>query len=234
MSIATRAGGRRFVSSGVSAPRHASRPRSAWGRRAARGFAAVCATCALAGLSAGCVTKSAISQEYLDPQTAVTIRAVATPMIYAHEVPQLAANVRDYLSVGAVEVNNMGKRQHYLAVVSWSTVDRKRASIAPPPLPEQLRMSLDGKPREWQPASHEPRSLGVGEPLFRPTGGYLGETWYVVTVAELRAFAAAPPDAVEVADEPANIITYSVWKNAGAELADFVRDIPDAIQAQQH
>jgi hypothetical protein len=222
---------RTWESSKLTAAR-ATRPRRAW-RHGARSFAPVCATCAFAALTLGCATKSAVTREYLDPQTAVTIRAVATPLIYAHEVPQLAANVRDYLSVGAVEVNNMGKRQHYLAVVSWSTVDRKRAAIAPPPLPERLRMTLGGTVRELTPASHEPRSLGIGEPLFRPTGGYLGETWYVVTVADLRAFAAARPDELEVADEPA-IISYSVWKDAVAELADFVRDIPDAIQAQQH
>ena len=82
-------------------------------------------------LSACADTSATRVTEYLDPETAVTIRAVAAPIVFSRDAPELAANARDYLSAGLVEVNNMGKRVHYLALVSWSTVDRHRPGATP-------------------------------------------------------------------------------------------------------
>jgi hypothetical protein len=177
-------------------------------------------------LLGSCATDPAQVNEYLDPQTAVTIRAVAAPFIYARDVPELAANVRDYLSLGAVEVNNMGARKHYLAAVSWSTIDRRRADRAPAPLPDRIELTLAGKTRVLALASHDARSLGIGTPLFRPPSGYLGESWYAVTPADLRAFAAAPPDSIDLATDVGRT-SYGLWRRADAAFEDFVRDIPD-------
>jgi len=181
-------------------------------------------------LLGGCATDGTQVNQYLDPQTAVTIRAVATPFIYARDVPELAANVRDYLSLGAVEVNNMGTRRHYLAVVSWSTIDRRRVG-APAPLPEGLELTLAGKTRVLALASHESRSLGIGEPLFRPPSGYLSESWYKVTPADLRAFAASPPESIDFAAAQGRL-SYVLWRRADAALDDFVRDIPDTTTSE--
>ena len=35
--------------------------------------------------------------EYLDPDTAVTIRAVSAPIVFSHDAPELAANARSAL-----------------------------------------------------------------------------------------------------------------------------------------
>ena len=174
-----------------------------------------------------CVGESSAVNEYLDPRTAMTISATATPFIYAHDVPELAANVRDYLSVGAVETNNMGARRHYLAVVSWTTIDRGRAGLPPPAGVEALELELDGKTRTLQPQSHEPRSIGSGEPLFRPPSGYLSETWYEVKPSDLRAFAAAPPAMLRVLRDD-GATDYAAWKRADDALKAFVEGIPDA------
>ena len=183
-------------------------------------------------LLGGCAIERTQVNDYLDPQTAMTVRAVAAPFIYARDVPELAANVRDYLSLGAVEVNNMGARKHYLAAVSWSTIDRRRVDGSPPPLPERIELTLAGKTRVLSLASHESRSLGIGEPLFRPPRGYLGESWYVVTPADLRAFAAAPPESIDIAVESGRT-SYGLWRHADTALEDFVRDIPDTPTSEQ-
>jgi hypothetical protein len=183
---------------------------------------------AAALLVGGCTTGDSRVSEYLDPQTAVTIRALAEPLIYAHDAPQLAANARDYLSLGVVEVNNMGARKHYLALVSWSTIDRKRAGVAPIPAPERIEVAFGGSTREFPLVSHEPRSLGIGGTLYRPPSGYGGESWYAVTPAELRVLAATPPASIALFDESGRT-TYLSWRGAGASLAEFVRDIPDTI-----
>lgn len=186
---------------------------------------------AAALLLGGCASESTRVAEYLDPQTAVTIRALAEPLIYAHDAPQLAANTRDYLSLGVVEVNNMGARKHYLAVVSWTTIDRKRVGVSPAPVPERIEIAFGGKEREWQPVTHEPRSLGIGDTLFRPPSGYAGEAWYAVTPAELRALAATPPQAIALLDESGGT-RYLPWSGAAAALSEFVRDIPDTSTSE--
>jgi hypothetical protein len=166
--------------------------------------------------------------EYLDPQTAVTIRTLTAPLVYAHDAPALAVNSRDYLSLGLVEINNMGARKHYLALVSWSTIDRKRAGIGPPPVPERVELSGAGKSREYTPASHEARSLGIGGALFKPPSGYAGESWYAMTVADLRALAANPPDSIALLQDGERV-TYVPWNAAAAAIEEFVRDIPDPV-----
>ncbi len=167
-------------------------------------------------------------QEYLDPQTAMTIRVVSEPFVYARDVPELAANVRDYLYVGAVELNNMGVRKHYWALIAWSTIDRKRTGLALPGLPERLEMSLAGKPREYPLATHEPRSIGAGTPVLEPPAGYLGESWFLTGPADLRAFADAPPASIEVMVDGVRQ-SYALWKRADAPLASFVEDIPTTL-----
>ena len=179
-------------------------------------------------LLGGCATEGTGVNEYLDPHTAVSIRAVAAPFIYARDAPELAANVRDYLSIGAVEVNNMGARKHYLAAVQWSTIGRRQVDGPPAPPPERIELTLAGRTRELPLASHEPRSLGIGAPLFRPPSGYVGESWYAVTPAELRAFVAAPPDSIDLTVDSVRA-NYLLWRRADAALEDFVRDIPDMV-----
>jgi hypothetical protein len=179
---------------------------------------------------AGCTTESSRVREYLDPQTAVTIRTLAAPVVYAHDAPELAANTRDYLSLGLVEVNNMGARKHYLALISWSTIDRARLGVGPAPVPERFEVVMGGKLREFTPASHEPRSLGIGGTPFRPPSGYAGEAWYAVTPADLRALAAAPADSITLLQESGRV-AYRSWKAADAAITEFVRDIPDTVSA---
>lgn len=182
---------------------------------------------AAAALLAGCAGESPRVSEYLDQQTAVTIRSLAEPLVYAHDAPELAANTRDYLSLGLVETNNMGKRKHYLALISWSTIDRHRVGVAAAPVPERVEFDLGGKPLELSGASHEPRGFGIGGQLFRPPAGYSGESWYEVTPAQLRALAASPPASISL-DGDAGSISYLPWRAEGRALAEFVRDIPDA------
>lgn len=180
-----------------------------------------------------CVDNSATRvTEYLDPETAVTIRAVAAPIVFSHDAPELAANARDYLSAGLVEVNNMGKRVHYLALVSWSTVDRRRRGTTPAVTPGRVELLVAGKPREFTPVTHEPRTLGIGAAPFRPASGYVGESWYRLSVDDLRALSAAPPSSIALTNDATNPIEYELWRAATAELRDFVRDVPEPPKAE--
>jgi hypothetical protein len=166
--------------------------------------------------------------EFLDPQTAMTVRVVAEPFVYARDVPELAANVRDYLYVGAVETNNMGSRKEYLALIAWSTIDRKRQGVPPAGMPDRLELSLGSQSRSYPLTTHEPRTIGVGTPVLEPPAGYLGESWFVISAADLRAFGAEPPKTLDVLVGEERQ-TYTLWKRADAALSAFIEDTPSAM-----
>jgi len=119
----------------------------------------------------------------------------------------------------------MGHRSHYLALVSWSTIDRQRVGVPPAGLPDRLELALGENSREYPIKTHEPRSVGIGTPILEPPSGYIGDSWFIVSAADLRAFASAPPATIDVLVGEARQ-TYSLWKRADAALSAFVEDIP--------
>ena len=171
--------------------------------------------------------------EYLDPQTAMTVRVVAEPFVYGRDVPELAVNARDYLSVGAVELDNMGRHRIFLALVSWSTIDRARIGAPMPALPERLEMGA----REWRVASHTPRELGAGNPLLEPPVSRMGDSWFEMKAADIRAFADHPPDSLDVMVDGVRQ-HYTLWRRADAALTEFAStlttDVPPARGRRRH
>ena len=53
-------------------------------------------------------------EEYLDPETAATISIVGKPLVFAHERPERAAHMRDYVTLAAAAVNRSGKTDYVL------------------------------------------------------------------------------------------------------------------------
>ncbi len=170
-------------------------------------------------LAAGCATEGSKVEEYVDAQTGVTIRAMASSFVYSRSVRSAPGNdLGDYITIGAAEVNRMGARQHYLVVVEFSRIEHQ-------PI-EHVGLTFSGQPRELTLVTREPRSLGIAQPPFRPVWGYVGELWYALTAEDLRAFAAGPPDSVELT-ESGRTLTYFTFERADAALRDFIRDIPE-------
>ena len=179
-------------------------------------------------LTSCAATRDTAAVELLDSETGVTVRIVASPMVYAHEAPELAVNARDYLSAGVVELINMDRRTQYLLLVAWTTVDRKRPGAAPLGSPERVSLSIAGRPRELSAPTHDARSLGISSALLRPDTGFVGESWYRLSAADLKTLASDPPRRIELLDEAAGTTAYSVWRDESAAWRDFARDVPDA------
>lgn len=169
------------------------------------------------GVGVACTAPERVN-EYLDSETGVSVRSMAKPFVYARAVRD-AADRRDFISIGAVEVDRMGNRREYLALVLF-------AETPHPPM-NRIVLAIDGKPQEFALATREPRILGIGAPPFRPLWGYAGELWYDVTPADLEAFAAAPPDSIELVEGDRRL-TYFSFERADEALKDFIGDIPAA------
>ena len=91
----------------------------------------------------GCMTQAPIVSR-LD-SSGRTVVTLDDAIVLARPIPQLASAVRDYVYIGPVEINNMGKREHYLWIGLASTIDRKFAKIAPDRI-DMLVLFVDGQP----------------------------------------------------------------------------------------
>jgi hypothetical protein len=186
-------------------------------------------TAVFVALGAGCATKGPTVSEYLDPHTGVTVRSMTSPFVYARELDNANADGRDFASVGAVEINEMGNRTYYLAAVSWSRVDQKPARAPRGEGADRLLLMTGNSPLELTSAMHDPRHLEIGVPPFRPVwGSYLGETWFEMTADELRQLAASLPRSIKWMQD-GELRTYATFENAEAALRDFIRGIPPEL-----
>ncbi len=170
---------------------------------------------------AGCASEPPPVQQWLDPRSAVTVQAMGAPWVYARAAAGLAVNQRDYRSVGVVEVNRQGARAYYLGVIAWSTVDR--SGLPPPPVPSGLRWAGDER-HTREPVGRDGAAIGISTEPFRPPSGYLGETWYRLTAAEVRSLASVPAWIELVEGDDA--LRFDLWRGGPEQLAPLLERMP--------
>jgi hypothetical protein len=107
--------------------------------------------CLLALLTAGCASTPPDDavRERLDEATGATITSLREPQCYFSDEPALAANARDYLYIGPLELNQSGRRTYWLWIGVWSTIDRAVADgEGSRPVLERVQVMADGQPMD--------------------------------------------------------------------------------------
>ena len=91
----------------------------------------------------------------------------------------LAANARDYLNIGVVETNRAGKRDYWLGVVAWSTIDRSALAV-PVPLvkPGKLRLAWSEQSLDLLPAAGGLAEVRHGKIHICRAAGAHEDAWY--------------------------------------------------------
>jgi len=171
--------------------------------------------------ASGCLRVSGMdvtTVDYLDPKTVNTVTHLSAPIVFAREEPSLAANVRDYLYAGPVEVNQMGEIRYYLWFGEWSTIDRLPAnsdepSVADNPA-EKLVVWLDGQPNAL--TDNQPPTLGR-MPYSGPVDS-LRSVFFRVSRDQLRQMAVAKSIAVQL-QGTAGARRYQLWSGDQATFA---------------
>lgn len=169
---------------------------------------------------AGCATEPATAiVSMLDEQTAVTISRVSEPLIMTANRPDLAANGRRYLHIGAAEVNTTGNFRYYLVVHDWATFARDNRAE-----PGALTLLIDGEPEVLQPLARGRRSAGVSEVVFKSPVRDALEVWYPVAGSALERLIAARQLTAEMGSSDGQTEVFELWKDRRPELAEFVHE----------
>lgn len=171
---------------------------------------------------AGCASQDFTPRERLDPKSAVNVTIMSEPWIFAREVPMLAANARDYLSVGVVESNRAGSRTYWFGVFAWSTIDHSaQLGLAPSAQPPKVRLHWPDANLELSPASGS-AGPGLSKPVFVDPKEVIMGAWYPLSPAQLAQLGAAVPTAVTLVDESAHSTTFGPWEARPEALKAFL------------
>jgi hypothetical protein len=176
----------------------------------------------VAALLATCVAHAGSKQpqEYLDEETAATITVVGDPLVFACAQPNLAANVRDYVTLAAAAVNRNGKISYVLIAYFWSTVDpRVRRDALPSP--EPLVLQADDRRIELKLRGHSAHEAGIGMPVHAPPGAAVTPNVYGTDLATLR-FVSEARRLTIVADSEGAPLGYELWEDRRTALRTFV------------
>jgi hypothetical protein len=156
-------------------------------------------------------------RQFTDRRTAVTVTGAAEPLVVGHEEPSLAANARDYLSLGAIAVNHIGDYDYYLVVVAWTTIDRGRIRGADTHLevPAKLVLRLDKTP--FTLVAVDGLDPVRDRELYPPPAGSGVRRYFPLPVTLFRAMTTARQVRVEVERAPAGRAVYTPWGTRGVE-----------------
>ena len=160
-------------------------------------------------------------EEYLDPETAATISIVGKPLVFAHERPERAAHMRDYVTLAAAAVNRSGKTDYVLVAYDWTTFDEHGRSGETPNASTALVVAADDRRITLALAGHSAHDVGIGTPVHPPPVGSATPDIYRTDLATMRFIAAARHLAV-LKQSDAATATYPIWDDQRAALGVFV------------
>jgi hypothetical protein len=182
------------------------------------------ATAALTWLLCACATTPPTQpKEVLDESSGVTLFVVQRPMVFARPRSDVAANVRDYVTLVAAEEDRSGKYTAWLIAHRWSTVDPRMERR---PVPGQLVLHLIADDRELtlKPAEPAPAMLARGDLLLAPPVSGAQSAAYAVDEATLRYIATSTRLLLRV-DEDTALPVYAVWNDGREALQALLLEV---------
>jgi hypothetical protein len=160
-------------------------------------------------------------EEYLDPTTAATISVVGKPMVFAHERPERAAHMRDYVTLAAAAVNRGGKTDYILVAYDWTTFDEHGRSGETHTSVGGLVVVADDRRIALTLAGHSAHDVGIGTPVHPPPVRSADPDIYRADLETLRFIAAARHLAVLKRGDDSSS-AFEIWDDQRAALGAFV------------
>ena len=175
-------------------------------------------------LVAACAGSSPTIRESLDEETGVTYRRLDRPLILFSDNSALAAHARDYVYLGPISINRMGRHSYYLWMGIWSTV----ASADPGRVHdnfESVILFVDGEPLPLEAAGWTLDAVGLSESAYVRPVASATDAYYPVTLDHIRMLANA--DDIVLRTEGFDGRSYRPWdrqRETMAKLQEFAND----------
>jgi hypothetical protein len=166
-------------------------------------------------------------RQRLDESSGATITTLDAPAAFSRDRPMLAANARDYVYMGPVEINRAGERSYALWVAYCSTIDRTDGQRFA--APANAWLLVDDAPMELgRPAP----GVDLADWLYEApvVGG--DKVVYALTRAQLQLIARSRHVRVVIDGADDESVKFEPWRDGLSRLSDFARYLdPDEISA---
>lgn len=173
---------------------------------------------------AGCASSAGV-QEFLDPETSVTVSYVDTPVILYRDRSGRAAFARSFVNIGPIQVNQSGRDRYYLWLGIWNTIDsgdddRQASSF------ELVTLYVDGEPLLLDLAGWTPSAIGTTRQAYTKPVSTAREAYYEVSLDQIRLLASATEIRVHTSGERG--VSYEMWdssESATRGFREFLRSV---------
>jgi len=176
------------------------------------------AACAV--LSA-CASGQSPTIEYLDELTASTITHSRTPFVFSTETP--FDSERDYVQIGAVDVNRMGTHQHFI----WLGISEGREAERVEGYPEEFEsivFAANGEEFQLDVRGWTPDAIGAGKPVYKKLFRTTVDAYYEVTIEQVQQLSDAGSISFRTVEaEPKEYVPWYRSDTAKRDLAEFLR-----------
>jgi len=178
----------------------------------------------LAALSS-CAAGQAPVVEKLDELTAVTYTYVRTPLILSPDAPLDRAHARDYVQVGAIEVNRMGSLKYYLWL-GISEIEHVESSGTHHDGFKSIVLIFGDRKFPLDIRGWTQEAIGVSEPVYQKLFSTSVDAYYEVTLEHVRLL--AEEDSMTLltsGSAPREFVSWYRQTTAKEELAEFLRTV---------
>jgi hypothetical protein len=157
-------------------------------------------------------------QEFLDPETSVTVSYTDTPLILYQDRSGRAAFARDFVNIGPIQVNRMGRERYYLWLAIWSTNETRYNDSRSNDF-ELVTIFADGEPMLLDVAGWTPSAVGATRSIYTKPVSSATEAFYEVSIDQIRLLGTAVEIRVQTSGERST--SYEMWDSSESATRGF-------------
>jgi hypothetical protein len=169
---------------------------------------------------------------YLDQTTAATVTTVGHPLVFAHERPNFAVHMRDYITLAGASVDRAGKLESILIAYYWTTFDphgqdgetaaRSRSGESP----DELTLVADDRRIHMVKLERTAHEVGIEERAHAPPVGEGVPTIYSIDLMTMRYIAAARNLSAQTRTGE-TVLEYELWEDGRPALARWLQQLAE-------
>ena len=145
-------------------------------------------------------------------------------MVLYRDTPAYAANARNFISLGPLQVNRSGSYQYFVWLGIWNTNQRADQAAGRDGF-DSIVLFVDGEPMLLNVDGWTPDTIGASEPVYLQPVASAIDAYYPVTLDQIRLIAEANSISLQTTGFASR--TFELWDKQSQALQAF-RDFVQA------